>query len=43
MKGLTGKQGVINTYQNTGELMLRDDIIESVKKKGIFYLHYKDN
>ncbi|HPO57058.1 MAG TPA: AAA family ATPase [Ignavibacteriaceae bacterium] len=33
MKGLTGKQGVIIPYQNTGELMLRDDIIESVKKK----------
>ncbi|MHC1738414.1 MAG: AAA family ATPase [Ignavibacteriaceae bacterium] len=33
LKGLTGKQGVIIPHQNVRELMLREDIIESVKKK----------
>jgi len=33
MKGLTGKQGVIIPHQNVRELMLREDIIESVRKK----------
>lgn len=32
-KGLTGEQGVIIPYQNVRNLMLKDEIIEAVKKK----------
>jgi ATP-dependent Lon protease len=32
-KGLTGNQGVIIPIQNVPDLMLRDDVIEAVKKK----------
>ena len=32
-RGLTGTQGVIIPIQNIGDLMLREDVIEAVKKK----------
>jgi lon-related putative ATP-dependent protease len=38
MKGLTKKQGVVIPVQNVEELMLREDIIESVKK-GEFHIY----
>ncbi len=31
--GLTGKQGVLIPAQNIGDLMLREDVVEAVKKK----------
>ncbi len=31
--GLTGKQGVIIPHQNVGDLMLREDVVEAIKKK----------
>jgi len=37
-KGLTGKQGVIIPIQNVKDLMLKDEIIEMVKK-GQFFIH----
>lgn len=37
-KGLNGTQGVIIPYQNEKNLMLRKDVIESVKK-GVFHIY----
>lgn len=33
LKGLTGKQGVIIPIQNVKDLMLREDVVEAVRKK----------
>ncbi len=35
-RGLTGTQGVVLPYQNVRDLMLRDDIIEAVRKHQFF-------
>jgi ATP-dependent Lon protease len=37
-KGLTGEQGVIISKKNVDDLMLRDDVIEAVKK-GLFHIY----
>jgi ATP-dependent Lon protease len=37
-KGLTGEQGVIIPHQNTGNLMLRSDVIDAVKQ-GKFHIY----
>ncbi len=37
-KGLTGEQGVIIPKKNVDDLMLRDDVIEAVRK-GIFHIY----
>jgi ATP-dependent Lon protease len=37
-KGLTGTQGVIMPYQNTQDLMLKDDVVEAVKQ-GKFHIY----
>lgn len=37
-KGLTGTQGVIIPYQNVQNLMLREDVIEAVRK-GLFHIY----
>lgn len=37
-KGLTGKQGVLIPHQNVENLMLRDDVIEAVKR-GKFHIY----
>lgn len=37
-KGLTGKQGVMIPYQNIGDLMLRKDIVQTVKE-GRFHIY----
>jgi ATP-dependent Lon protease len=37
-KGLTGEQGVIIPKKNVDDLMLRDDVVEAVKK-GLFHIY----
>lgn len=42
LKGLTGNQGVIIPHQNVKNLMLKDEVIEAVKK-GTFHIYSIEN
>ncbi|MGL6173402.1 MAG: Lon protease family protein [Cellulosilyticaceae bacterium] len=41
-RGLTGKQGVIIPYQNKGDLVLNDEVIEAVKNN-MFHIYQVDD